>query len=85
MRIRFPVDGDSYAIDPDLRRDYQTLPLEATVDGRARHVRWLVNGRQVARAPYPYTGRWHIASGRHEIVAVLPGGQRSDPVRVTVR
>jgi penicillin-binding protein 1C len=85
VRIRFPADGDRYFVDPDLQRPYQRLPLEATVEGRAAEVRWLVDGRRVARASYPYTARWPIEVGRHIIVAELPDGQRSDPVTVTVR
>jgi penicillin-binding protein 1C len=86
VRIRFPQKGDRYFVDPDLRRAYQRIPLEATVHGRAApEVRWRVNGRLVARAPYPYSARWPITRGRHTIVAELPGGARSPAVTVTVR
>jgi penicillin-binding protein 1C len=84
VSIRFPQEGDRYHVDPDLRRAYQRLPLEATVRGWAREVRWHVDGRLVARAPYPYTARWTIRPGRHTITAVLPDGRRSAPVTVTV-
>jgi penicillin-binding protein 1C len=86
IRIRFPMDGDRYFVDPDLRRAFQRIPLEATVHGpAAREVRWRVDGRVVARAPYPYSARWPIVPGRHIIVAELPGGARSRAVTVTVR
>jgi penicillin-binding protein 1C len=77
VSIRFPQSGDRYHVDPDLRRRYQTLPLEATVRGNVSEVRWLVDGRLIARAPYPYTANWTITRGRHTITAVLPDGNRS--------
>lgn len=86
VRIRFPVDGDRYYIDPDLRRTYQRVALEAQVEGSPpRDLRWMVDGRPLARVPYPYTARWPITPGRHTIVAELPGGERSRPVTVTVQ
>jgi penicillin-binding protein 1C len=84
LSIRFPMSGDRYFLDPDLRRGDQRLPLEASVDGRVREVRWLVDGRQVARAPFPYTASWTVQVGRHTIEAVLPDGRRSRPVTITV-
>jgi penicillin-binding protein 1C len=84
IRIRFPVEGDRYFVDPDLRRPYQRIPLEATVQGFVREVRWLVDGREHARAAYPYSASWPIQPGRHTIVAVLPDGTRSRAVTVSV-
>jgi len=85
VRIRVPSNGDRYHLDPDLRRSFQNIPLEATVDGWVKEVRWLVNGVQVARAPFPYTARWPLRSGRHRIQAQLPDGRRSREVVVTVQ
>jgi len=84
VSIRFPQSGDRYHLDPDLRRNYQKLPLEATVRGWVSEVRWLVDDHLIARAPYPYTARWTIRPGRHTIIAVLPDGKRSAPVTVNV-
>ena len=85
VRIRVPTNGDRYHLDPDLRRSFQSIPLEASVQGRAREVRWLVNGVQVARAAFPYSARWPLRAGRHRIQAQLPDGRKSTPVVVTVR
>jgi hypothetical protein len=85
VRITAPVDGDQLLIDPDLRRRFQRLPLEATVAGPAREVRWLVDGALVSRSRFPFTASWPIRPGRHIIVAQLPNGRRSPPVRITVR
>jgi penicillin-binding protein 1C len=78
VSIRFPQSGDRYHVDPDLRRAFQQLPLEATVRGWVSEVRWLVDGRLVARSPYPYAASWTIRRGRHTISAVLPDGARSN-------
>jgi membrane carboxypeptidase/penicillin-binding protein PbpC len=85
VSIRFPVEGDRYFIDPDLRRPFQRVPLEATVEGWVREVRWLVDGREVTRAGYPYSASWALAPGRHRIEAALPDGPRSAPVTITVK
>jgi penicillin-binding protein 1C len=86
VRIRFPNSGDSYAIDPDLAREYQSIPLEAEVSGAsAKEVRWLVNGKLVAKAKPPYSSKLRAQVGTHRIVAMLPNGQKSRPVTITVR
>ena len=85
VNIRVPANGDRYFLDPDLRRSFQSIPLEATVVGHVDEVRWLVNGTLVARAPFPYTARWPMRSGRHRIQAVLPDGRSSPVVTVTVQ
>jgi penicillin-binding protein 1C len=84
VRIVAPRDGEVLALTPDLPRGAQRLALEAEVEGAPEAVRWLVDGREVARAAFPYTGRWPIRPGIHEVVAVA-GEARSWPVRITVR
>jgi len=84
VSVRFPVHGDRYFLDPDLRRSHQRVPLEAVVEGLAREVRWLVDGREVARAGYPFAAAWTVRPGQHTVLAVLPDGTRSDPVSITV-
>ncbi len=84
VAVRTPVQGDRYYVDPDLKRGFQTIPLEAVVKGPAREVRWLVDGQEVARAPAPYTARWPITRGQHTVQALLPGGQRSEPITIAV-
>ncbi|MCA9666991.1 MAG: penicillin-binding protein 1C [Myxococcales bacterium] len=85
VTIRFPVQGDRYYVDPDLARRYQQLPLEASVNGDAARVRWLVDGKAIASASFPYSASWRLRRGRHTIEARLPDGSRSTPVRITVR
>ena len=58
--------------------------IGSAVRGWVSEVRWLVDDRLIARAPYPYTARWTIRPGRHTITAVLPDGKRSAPVTVNV-
>ncbi len=84
VAVRAPAQGDQYYIDPDLGRGFQTIPLEAVVKGPVREVRWLVDGREVARAEAPFTARWPIRRGRHTVQALLPSGQRSGLVSIAV-
>jgi penicillin-binding protein 1C len=84
LRIRSPRDGEVLALVPDLPRRAQRVALDAVVEGAPARVRWLVDGREVARAPFPYGGRWTLEPGTHELVAEA-GGIRSEPVTITVR
>lgn len=84
VRIASPRDGEVLVMSPDLPRSAQRLPLEALVEGSPAAVRWIVDGRVVAVAPFPFQARWRIEPGEHEVVAEA-GGRRSDPVRVVVR
>jgi len=84
VHVRTPTPGDRYYLDPDLARGFQSIPLEAEVRGEAKEVRWLVDGREVARAGAPFTASWPIRRGNHTVQAVLPGGVRSEPVQIAV-
>jgi penicillin-binding protein 1C len=69
-----PASGDRYRIPPGVEPQFASIPLRAT--GADELVRWYVD-----RLPAT-TGRWHLQSGRHEVVAVA-GGVR-DSVTITV-
>jgi penicillin-binding protein 1C len=84
VRIVSPRNGEVLTLTPDLPRRAQRLELAAVVEGAPAAVRWLVDGREVGRAAFPYSGRWQIEPGEHEVIAVA-GERESDPVRVTVR
>lgn len=84
IRIRTPSPGDRFYVDPDLARGFQAIPLEAEVTGEAGEVRWLVDGKEVARARAPYSASWPIRRGNHIVQAVLPGGKRSEAVKIAV-
>ena len=84
IRVRTPSPGDRFYVDPDLSRGFQAIPLEAEVTGSAQEVRWMVDGQEVARAPAPYTASWPMRRGHHTVQAVLPGGARSEAIKIAV-
>ncbi len=83
VEIVSPADGDSYLLVPDLPRRYQTIDLRCSVRGSPREIAWLVDGKQVARAPMPYSASWGLEPGTHRIQAAA-GSASSPPVTVTV-
>jgi penicillin-binding protein 1C len=81
-KIRYPVDGARFTVDPDRPRATQMIPITVDASEGAGDVHILVDGRPLADA-----GRrafWRIEKGDHQIEAETPGGRRSDVVRVRV-
>jgi penicillin-binding protein 1C len=83
LAIAAPADGDAFVLSPELPRRFQSLELRCAVAGAPAEVVWLVDGREHARAPAPYTATWRLAPGEHRIQAAA-GARRSAPVRITV-
>ncbi|GAK59188.1 membrane carboxypeptidase [Candidatus Vecturithrix granuli] len=69
IRIVRPNDGDVYAIDPVLRREYQTLQLSAVVPSGMSQVVWYVNDEPWESVNAPFRAAWAIAPGAHRIYA----------------
>ena len=71
-------------VEPTAPAATQSVALEALADPPVPSVRWLIDGRPVADAAWPYGSHWTLEPGRHEIVA-MAGGRRSAPVYLEVR
>ena len=69
IQIVHPNDEDVYAIDPVLRREYQTLQLSAVVPSGITQVIWYVNGELWDSVPAPFRTAWVIRPGAHQIYA----------------
>ena len=65
LAIITPTDGDILKIDPVLRREYQTLLLEAVVPEGVREVEWLHGDTTLARVRAPFQLRWPLSPGLH--------------------
>lgn len=65
LAIVAPADGDILKIDPDLRREYQTLLLEAVVPEGVRKVEWLHGDSTLTRVRAPFQWRWPLSPGLH--------------------
>ena len=79
-----PSPGDVFLVEPGYDRSTQSVELTAEVDPPVGEVRWLVDGREVSRNEWPYTGSWTLEPGEHHVVAVA-GDRRSEPVSFAVR
>ncbi|MBZ4420570.1 penicillin-binding protein 1C [Myxococcus sp. RHSTA-1-4] len=82
--ITWPRPGEVFLIEPGYSRSTQTLRLSAEVEPRLAAVTWLVDGRPVRQAPWPYDASWALQPGRHRL-EVVARGLRSEPVDIEVR
>ena len=73
VAIVAPRSGDVFALDPILRRKYQTLRLIAQAPAALARLQWRVDGELLAEVSPPFEARWPLAAGRHRIELVDPG------------
>ena len=83
--ITRPLDGEVFALDPEIPPSRQQVLLESTAHPDGPPLEWRVDGKRLAGVG-DSTVRWALAAGVHEIALVHPAdGQVVDAVRVTVR
>jgi hypothetical protein len=58
-----------YAIDPILRREFQTIQFSAIVPSGIREIRWYVDGEPWEDTESPFEAEWPISAGTHRIYA----------------
>jgi hypothetical protein len=68
FQIVSPPDGATYMIDPTLRREFQTLPLQAA-SARGGTIEWHVDGKLTGRSAVHDPLSWPLTPGRHVISA----------------
>jgi penicillin-binding protein 1C len=68
LDIRNPPPGAIYLIDPTLRRDFQTLPLQASCAQQER-VEWRIDGEPIGTTTGSDRLAWPLAVGEHRITA----------------
>ncbi|MBI5490597.1 MAG: penicillin-binding protein 1C [Deltaproteobacteria bacterium] len=80
-----PPDGAHYSIDPDVRRELQTVELRAQVRnaGEGTAVRFYVDDRLVAESRAPFRASWPLEEGTHRISA--RSGDAADGVVIHVQ
>ena len=69
IRIVHPNNGDVYAIDPILRREYQSLQLSAIVFPGVSELRWYVDDGLWETVSSPFRSSWPLVPGTHHIHA----------------
>jgi len=85
--IAFPDDGDIFKIDPVLRPEYQQLSFQLHSRERLKHAAWYVDDDLIAEVDIPYTVRWQLEPGHHDIrVHAVTSDDRTmrDTVRILV-
>jgi membrane carboxypeptidase/penicillin-binding protein PbpC len=78
-----PPDGATYLIDPTLRREFQTLPLQA-VSARGGPIEWHVDGTLAGRSAAHDPVRWPLTPGRH-VISARDGRGRTAEARIVVK
>ncbi len=68
LAIAFPDEGAILKIDPVLRREYQTIMLEAVVPDGMPEIEWMVNDTTLARVRAPFLVRWQLRAGAHRFM-----------------
>ena len=66
-QVTQPVDGDVFALLPDLEAEFQTIELIAEA---STPVTWIVDGRQAANG---CVAEWALTAGHHTITACASG------------
>lgn len=84
VSIRYPMEGETFIIEPGYEASLQTVKLSAEAAADADRVTWLVDGRVVDRSEWPYTASWKLTPGKHQITARAQG-HTSDSVSIRVR
>ena len=84
LAIRYPQDDARFVIDPDRPVNAQVLAVSVVAPPGTPDVALLVDGREVDRQKSPYTLRWPLVAGDHEIVA-RAGTTDSARVKIHVR
>ncbi len=80
IHIVHPSDGDVYAIDPVLRREFQTLQLSAVVAPDITRITWYIDDHTLfEEVEAPFQSGWEIEPGSHTIYA--SGQYRGKTVR----
>jgi penicillin-binding protein 1C len=82
--VTSPRPGDVFVLEPGYEPSTQSVELGAEIDPAVPRATWLVDGREVAVVPWPYSGNWRLSPGRHRL-QVVAGQRRSDAVEIEVR
>jgi penicillin-binding protein 1C len=68
LAIRNPPPGAIYLVDPTLRREFQTLPLQAACAAQQR-IEWHIDGTPVGATTGSDPLHWPLAVGNHQVTA----------------
>ena len=69
LEIVHPNDGDVYALDPILRREYQTVQFAAIAPAGIDSLTWYVDDEALDEVARPFQASWPLAPGTHRVFA----------------
>ena len=77
-RIRFPVHGDIFKLDPVLRKDYQALVFRALIPEplRGYPVEWWINGQKIGETLSSASAPWKLEPGSYSLQIRIPAGEK---------
>ena len=84
LSIRYPLDDARFVIDPDRPIASQVLAVSVIAPPGTPDVALVVDGAEVDHAKTPYTLRWPLAAGDHDLFA-RAGTIASEHVKIHVR
>lgn len=85
IAILAPADGARFVLDPDRPRDLQRLRIAVAGAVLRERPRLEIDGSAPVALDDSLRFDWLMQPGEHEFVAIGEGGERSAPVRVSVR
>ncbi len=71
IRIIFPANGDSFKIDPILKKEYQIIKFKAIVDENLKSIpiEWWLNDKKIGISHTPHFFSWKIECGTFTLKA----------------
>lgn len=84
LTIRYPLDDARFVIDPDRPSSSQVLAVSVVAPPGTPEVALVVDGAEVDHKKSPYTLRWPLAPGDHDLSA-RAGTSASEHVKIHVR
>lgn len=76
VSILFPGEGETFRIDPVLRRQYQKISLRA-VSPAGGELLWKMDGVEIGRTGAPFILEWQLVKGEHVLEVESPLGKAS--------
>lgn len=69
LSVIFPIAGDTFKIDPVLRREYQVIRFQARVSPGMgiQKIEWLLNGRTAGTSGSPFRFSWKLNPGSYTL------------------
>lgn len=82
VQMTYPLDGSVYAVDPDMPKGSQKLPLK--MSGFTHGLEWEVDGERYMPTSSEGTFDWPLERGKH-VIRLISGNDVKEEVEIFVR